>query len=454
MAEDRHEIFENQIKNILEALHENDENKVNFLLDDCRPEDIAEIIESVNSEEKVAIIKFLDKDIIADVFSKLDPDTINEVNNEYGAEFLAKIFEEMPSEEAAEAISEMRDKEADELLDLMESSESEKVKKILEYPEDTAGRIMNSDFVALNENTSPEKAIEYIRHKELEEPFYYIYVVDNNNIYKGIVPIHQILFAAKGQTLGDLIDKEENITVSVLTDQEEVAKMVEKYDVPALPVLDENKRLVGRITVDDIIDVINEENTEDIYKMVGTDQEELFSKSAFKVARIRLPWLLACIFGSLLTGFVIRSFEMTLATEIALVSFIPVIMSTGGNTGLQSSTIMVRRIALGDISVYNIMGNILKEIRTALILGCVCGLILMIIAKIWRDDLFIGLIIGTSMFFAVSASCIVGLLVPILFKKIKIDPAVASGPLITTLNDMVGLTIYLLLSTIFLHHIS
>ena len=454
MTEDRREIFASLIGNILEALHENDEKKINVLLDDCRAEDIAEIIESLNREEQVAIIKFLDDDIIADVFSKLDPDTINEVNDEYGAEFVAKILEEMPSEEAADAISEMREKEADELLDLMETAESEKVKKILEYPDDTAGRLMSADFVALNENTSPEKAIEYIRQKEMEEPFFYIYVVDNTNVYQGMVPIHKILFAAKGQTLGDLIDKEETITVSVLTDQEEVAKLVEKYDVPALPVLDESKKLVGRITVDDVIDVINEENTEDIYKMVGTDQEELFSKSAFKVARIRLPWLLTCILGSLLTGFVIRNFEVTLATEIALVAFIPVIMSTGGNTGLQSSTIMVRRIALGDISVYNVMGNILKEIRTALILGCVCGLVLMVIARIWRGDLFIGIIIGTSMFFAVSASCIVGLLVPILFKKIKIDPAVASGPLITTLNDMVGITIYLLLSTIFLSHIS
>ncbi|MCD6459810.1 magnesium transporter [bacterium] len=453
MDKDRQEIFTALVNNLLEALHENDEQKINSLLADCRIEDIAEIIESLNREEQIAIIKFLDDNIIADVFSKLDPDTITDVADEYGTEFVAKILEDMPSEEAAEAISEMRGKEADELLDLMETSESEKVKKILEYPEDTAGRIMNSDFVALNENTSPEKVIEYIRHKQIEEPFYYIYVVDNKNIYKGMVPIHKIIFASSSATLGNLIDKEENITVSVSTDQEDVAKIVEKYDIPALPVLDENKKLVGRITVDDIIDVINEENTEDIYKMAGTDYEELFSKSAFKIARIRLPWLITCIFGSLLTGLVIRRFELTLASQIALVSFIPVIMSTGGNTGLQSSTIMVRRMALGDISVYNIIGNILKEIRTALILGCVCGLVLMLIAKIWRGDLFIGLIVGISMFFAVSASCIIGLLIPILFKKIKIDPAVASGPLITTLNDLVGLTIYLLLSTIFLNHI-
>lgn len=449
MEEDRRESINEIIEQLLDAFENNDRRRVNDILRDTRVEDIAEIIESLTWEDQSKIFPLLDQEIMPEIFTHIDPDTINMVIEEYGPEFVARILDELPSEEAADILTDMKERYGEEIIELMKQSGSAKVKKILEYPEDSAGRLMSTDFVALNENTSPEQAIEYIRLKKLEEPFFYIYVVDNDNKFIGTVPIHKILFASKNHTLADLVD-EDPITVSVTTDQEEVAKMVGKYDIPALPVIDRENRLVGRITVDDVIDVIEEEATEDIYKMAGTDYEELFSESPFRIARIRMPWLFTCIFGSLLTGAVIRQFEMTLAAQIALVAFIPVIMSTGGNTGLQSCTIMVRRMALGNVSTYTIMVDIWKEIRTAVILGLMCGVLLMGIARLWRGNMYIAGILGASMFFAVSISSLVGMCVPLIFKKIKIDPAVASGPLITTLNDMVGLSIYLCLSTLFL----
>lgn len=423
------------------------------LLHDMRPEDIAEVLEILGKDDKIRIVGAIALETMAEVLPDMDPDFMNLLIDEFGHPYVASILDEIPSDEAADLISDLNQRDIDTLLELMSRHESARVQNVLLYPEDTAGRLMSTDYVAMNENTTTEQAIEYIRSKEREEPFFYIYVVDNENKFIGSVPIHQILFARKQTTLGDLIDEEDSITVGVSVDQERIARIFEKYDVPALPVVTEEGKLLGRITVDDIIDVIYEENTEDIYRMAGTDHEEIYSESAFKVARIRLPWLMTCIFGSLLSGIVIHYFELTLTNSIALVSFIPVIMATGGNTGLQSCTIMVRRLALGNVSSYNVATSVFKELRTALILGLVCGMVLFTIAHVWKGGFSIGIILGASMFFAVSMSSMLGLFIPMLFKKINIDPAVASGPLITTLNDIIGLTIYLLLATVFLSHI-
>jgi len=436
---------ENKIELILSSL--DDENAITAILADTRNEDIAEILNSVNREEKIKITRYIDKEKMAQVFAKIAPDTIYAVSEEFGPVYVAEILDNMEPEEAAEVLSELDSEVVEAVLALMEKPEARKVKETLEYEEKTAGRLMSADFIAMNENTTPEQAIEYIRTKEIEKTYYYIYVVNNDNLYIGLIPIQKIIFAKKNVILGDIAEKDV-VSVPVNMDQEQVARLVGKYDVPALPVVDANGILLGEITVDDVIDVINEENTEDIYKMAGTDYEEVFSESAFKVAKIRLPWLLTCIFGSLLSGTVIRKFEVTLEQAISLVAFIPVIMATGGNTGLQSCTIMVRRLAMGNLSSYNIASNIFKEIRTALILGTVCGSLLFVIASMWRGNPFIGFILGISMFSAVSVSSIVGLCVPILFKKFNIDPAVSSGPLITTLNDIIGLSIYLLLSSL------
>ncbi|MEW6534476.1 MAG: magnesium transporter [Candidatus Auribacterota bacterium] len=441
----------NQLIESLLSAETNEE--LSAILEDTHSADIADILEVLSKDEKLRIVHALKQETITEILPEMDPDFFYLLLDDFGPEYMASILDELPSDEAADIMSELNQKDLDNLLSLMHRHESALVRRVLQYPEDTAGRLMSTDYVAMNENTTPEQAIEYIRSKRQEEPFYYVYVVDNNNKFIGSVPIQKILFASKTSTLGVLIDEEETVSVSTGVDQEEVARLFEKYDIPAVPVVDGDGRLAGRITVDDIIDVIYEENSEDIYRMAGTDYEEVYSDSAFKVARIRLPWLLTCIIGSLLSGAVIHYFEITLSKAIALVSFIPVIMATGGNTGLQSCTIMVRRMALGNVSSHNVFSSIFKEIRTGLILGLVCGSFLCLIAFLWRGDASVGVILGMSMFCAVSASSILGILIPMVFKKINIDPAVASGPFITTLNDVIGLTIYLFLATILLSHV-
>ncbi|MGB2630461.1 MAG: magnesium transporter, partial [Candidatus Omnitrophota bacterium] len=234
------------------------------------------------------------------------------------------------------------------------------------------------------------------------------------------------------------------------TDQEEAALIMKKYDLSSLPVIDEEEKLVGRITVDDIIDVLDEERGEDISKMSGTIEEERGTESTLKATQNRLPWLITCMLGSIITGIVIQMFEVTLIETIALVSFIPVITATGGNSGVQASTVVVRGIALGHLDFAKLGEEIWRQLKIAIGLGLVCGVVLTILANAWKKNPVVGLIVGMSIFLVVVWSNFVGVFVSMVFKKIRIDPAIASGPFITTFNDIVGVFIYLTVASIFL----
>jgi len=237
-------------------------------------------------------------------------------------------------------------------------------------------------------------------------------------------------------------------SVTPETDQEAAARLVKKYDLEVLPVVDSQGRLRGRITADDVLDVIDEETSEDIYRMAGTDEEELRATSSFKIAQIRMPWLMICIAGSFVASLVIRSFEVTLGRLISLVAFIPMITATGGNVGLQSSSIVIRGLALGTLSSSRLWREVVKQIKVALLLGLACGALLAVVALLWRDNPFLGGVVGLAMFLAVSFSTLSGVLIPLTFHKLKIDPAIASGPLITTLNDVLGIALYLSSATV------
>jgi magnesium transporter len=245
------------------------------------------------------------------------------------------------------------------------------------------------------------------------------------------------------------------ISVAPDVDREEAARLVTQYDMLALPVVDEQNRLLGVVTIDDAMDTLQEEATEDIYKLAGTSDDELLSRSAFRVAQLRLPWLFVCLGGSLFSGFIIRIFSGTISQAIAIASFIPAIMAMGGNTGLQSSTATVRGIATGYISISKVAGIVLKEIRTALIMGIACGLAMALVAFLWKGrQTTLGLVVGSSIFLAVSLSATMGVLIPIIFKRMNVDPAIASGPLITMINDITGLAVYLTLATILLSRLA
>jgi len=406
-------------------------------LSSLHPEDVAEWLSDCDQSERLEILRNLPLKIAGEVLDTIPSPIRVELVRELSPALLGDILEKMPPEEAAEVISEMKPQKAPEVLRELPRKESSEIRQILAYPEDSAGRIMDTDLISIKAEMSVEQAITQIKRSTIEETLYSVYVIDPAGKLLGIVPLRDLLTSPRKIPLAEIM-KDAIATVNPDTDQEDAARVVKKYDLSVLPVIDENGILVGRITADDIIDI--------------TDEEELRVTSPFKIARIRLPWILICIVGSFLSALVISSFEMTLARVISLVAFIPMITATGGNVGLQSSSIVIRGLALGILKSSNLWKEVVKQIKVALWLGLACGIILSIIGFFWGDTNpgLLGGVVGLSMFLAVTFSTLTGVLIPLSFHQLKIDPAIASGPLITTLNDVLGIALYLTSATIML----
>jgi magnesium transporter len=331
----------------------------------------------------------------------------------------------------------------------MGQKDAREVEEILSYPEDSAARVMNPGFISVLFDATVEEAIQRLRDLETEEDAFYIYVIDTAGRLKGLVPIRKLLTARKGTPISNIIEKDIH-TIPADADQEEAANLIKKYDIFSLPVVNRFGKILGRITIDDIMDVVDEEHGEDISRMTGTMEEEEGTESTFQATQNRLPWLITCMFGSIVTGLVIQFYEITLAETIALISFIPVITATGGNSGVQASTVVVREIALGHFKYFKVLEEVKRQLKIAMGLGLVCGFILTLIANAWKKNTSVGIIVGVSIFLVIFWSNIVGVLAPVIFKRLKIDPAIASGPLITTLNDVIGVFIYLTTAAVLL----
>jgi len=440
---------EGRILRLREVLAREKDEGLGVFLSKMEPEDLAEILGEFSEEEKLRIFDLLDTDSAATVLDDTDPQTRLQILQRSDSRRLSQVLEEMPVDEAADIIEEAGKDQREDLLELLEKEEAEEVEAILGYPEDSAGRVMNPNFVSVKQEDDIETAISRIRNMALEEEFMYVYVVDNDMRLKGIVPLRKLLLSPRGTLISDIMEHEIH-SVYVDTDQEQAAIVMRKYDLLSIPVMNRQQQLVGRITVDDIIDVIDEEQAEDISKMTGTIEEERGTETTVEAAKNRLPWLITCMLGSIVTGLVIQMYEVTLAEMIALVSFIPVITATGGNSGVQASTVVVRGLALGHLDITRLWEEVVRQLKIALSMGVICGVVLTVLANIWKKSSLVGVITGLSIFLVVVWSNFVGVFVPMFFKRVKIDPAIASGPLITTLNDVIGVFIYLTVATVFL----
>ncbi len=446
---DKTKLTDDLIDLVLELADEGRQRDIKRILLKLSNEDIAGLISDMTPRDKVTIFNLLDPETAGEVLDDVDPVSLKQLLERLHSDVLARILDTMPPDEAADAIAEAEDEDQTEILDLMEIKRAAAVRKILKYEEDTAGGIMLPHFVSVNANMTADQAIAHIRRSEIEEDIFYVYVVDDNDILVGIVPLRSLITASPTTHVREFMDQEVH-TVRVTDDQEQVARVSMKYDLVAVPVVDDSGKLVGRILYDDIVDVVQEEATEDIYKLAGTTNEELYSNSSFRIARIRLPWLLITILGSLASGFIIHLFRFTIHQAIALASFIPVITATGGNSGLQSITVVVRGLATGHLSPRVIGRTIVREIKTALLIALAMAVLMALVARVWNGSIWLGIIVGASMFLAITMTTTLGVLIPLFFRSIKIDPAVASGPLVTMLNDIIGLLIYLSLATTFL----
>ncbi len=423
------------------------------ILIDLHPADIEEILNHLKKDKRKYLFDLLPTELASEVLVELDTPIADQILEDKSDEEISDLVEEMDSDDAADVISELDDDIAERVLEKMDDEEADEVKQLLYHEEDTAGGIMALEFIALPENATVNRAIEEIRENREEiDEVYSIWVIDNQKHLLGSVSLTDLVLAQGDTKLNSIMDSE-TLSVQVDMDQEEVAHFVRKYDLISVPVLDDQGCLVGRITVDDVVDVLGEEGSEDLAYMAGAPDEEIMEDSTFVLSWARIPWLLVAFFGELLAAFILFRFEITLQQKVMAAFFIPIVMAMGGSTGQQASVIVVRGLAMGDIHLGDTRRRLFKEFKISLLNSSVLSLLLFSIVCLWDGLMFAGILAG-SLFIVINNAAFIGALVPLTFKRFNIDPALAAAPFISTINDIVGILIYLTITTISLTYLS
>ncbi len=434
-------------------LAEGNNEQLSNLIDDAYPQDIAEILEELDEAERNAFFKLIPPEKAAEVMEELDTEDFSEILRTLTLEKKEAILDDMADDDIVDHLMELDEKRQKEIISYLDSDDAADVRELLVYEEDTAGGIMTKDYVVLKKDYSIAKAISKLRATAPEaETIYYVFVIDRGNKLVGVISLRELI-VAKEETVIEQIMNDNVIYVNVNDDQEEVARVVSKYDLLAVPVVDDQGQLQGIITVDDIIDVIEEEATEDILKFAGSselediEEDRFFRKVGYSI-RSRLPWLIVTIFGGLLSASVVSGFQNTLDANATLAMFMPILAGMGGNVGTQSSTLTVRAIAMGYIEGMEALRTIGHEVLTGLLVGLVCSGIVGVTSLFLGGDMMLAVIVGLAMWANMVTAATIGTIVPLVFKKVGVDPAVASAPFITTTVDITGLTIYFTLATL------
>jgi magnesium transporter len=415
------------------------------LVEEAHPADLAQVLRRLDVRERVTIFRSLAREQAGDVLSELDDETLLQLVQALDEVEVSRILDRMPSEHAADVVEELPAEQAEKILDLMQEAKSEEVQELLEYPEDSAGRLMSPEFVAVHESATVEDAIQHIRKSIREERAFELYVVDDHQHLVGVVPLRRLLIADPRSVIMAIRD-DEVVSVTPEMDREEVARIVAKYDLVTIPVVDRQHRLVGTITVDDVLDIVGEEASEDIFRLAGSDAAELERRSPRQVALMRLPWVLATLLIEMIAGVVIHYFDRTLGKVILLASFMPVIQAISGNTGLQSVTMVVRGLATGQVQLERWWEPLRRQIQTSSIIAAVCAVVVGSIGFLWHSGAF-ALVVALSMFISVNLSGAAGTAIPMLSKRLGFDPAMTAGPFETAFQDVLGVTIFLSLAT-------
>jgi magnesium transporter len=439
--------YETLLDSIRSRIEEKAYPDLERLITEIHPADIADLLEHLEDDERLSVFKLLTPEVAGEVLIEASPPIQESLTSELDDQTIAHILNELDSDDATDIVSDLPRERAQTIIGLVQPEVSEELQKLLGYKTDTAGGRMALEFVSVNANSTIGEAIENIREKREEvENLYYVWVVDDFGKLVGLVSIKYLVLEPQDRKIKDIMNPDV-ISVDVGADQEDVARIVKQYDLTHIPVVNGQHRLIGRITHDDIIDVIEEEANEDISLMAGVLDQEIAEESALKISRARLPWLLVGLLGGLLSAMVINHFHGSIEKILALSFFIPVIMAMGGSTGTQAATVVIRGLATGDISMAHTGRRLLVELWTALINGVLCGVLLGLVVAFWLSDLQLGLGVCISLIIVILFSGSYGAFVPLLLRKLNIDPALAAGPFITTSNDILGLLIYLSIIT-------
>jgi len=362
---------------------------------------------------------------------------------------LTEVIEEMASDDAADVLADLPESLARELIEALPGEDRREVETLLKYPEDSAGGLMQVELVAVPHTATVAQTIEEVRANADEiATYHFVYVVDDEQRLVGVLNLGALLLADPDRQVGELMKCDIHV-VSPELDQENVARMFLRYDLVALPVVDAGGRLLGRIMHDDAVDVLEEEADEDIFHMAGarsSEPELVYTDQVFRIASVRLPWLLATLAGLTVPAMLVWAFQVSFPHVLALIPFIPVIGAMGGNVGAQSSTIVVRGFATGRVDFHNLGRFLLNELVISTLMGLACGALSGVVAVVWRGDLKLSATVAVSMVVAIIASALMGVLVPYFFRLIHIDPAIAAGPLVTTIDDIIAIGVYYLVA--------
>ena len=438
------ELSKEYLESLRESIALEDVAFIRESMEDAKKADIAALLDELTMEEALFVLRNLDPSFSADVLIELDEDPQYKVIKEMEPTELASLIDEMESDDAVDVLNQLVVKDREEVIRQLEKKEkSLHILELLRYDEYSAGGLMAKEFIKANHNWSVVQTIEEIRRQaENVDKIYSIYVVDDKEKLIGRVALKKIILAASNTRISDLYE-DNIISVPTTMDGEEVAEIMRRYDLEAVPVVNVKNKLVGRITVDDILDLIREQAEEDIQAMTGISDDVEESDSVYRLSRARLPWLLIGMVGGLLGAGFIGFFEEGLSAVTALAFFIPLITATGGNVGIQSSTLVVQSLANKSVFEDSLVKRLLKVLIVALLNGLVlASFVFLTVVFAYGQPLEFGLVVSIALFSVVLLASFMGTLTPILLDKVGINPAMASGPFITTANDLLGLAVY------------
>jgi magnesium transporter len=453
MDERNHQMNDEMLKEAL-LKDEMDRFRDEFL--ELHPYDQATFFKELDEEIRTKVYHYLSPEEMASLFENLEieeveyKDVLAEMTPHYAADMLSNMY----ADDAVDVLNELDKDQVASYLTIMDDEAAQEIKELLHYEEYTAGSIMTTEFIAISKNQTVRSAMFILKNEAPRaETIYYVYVVDEEKCLAGVISLRDLIVSDDDTMVAEIMN-DRVVSVSVGEDQEEVARKIRDYNFLAVPVVDFQNHLLGIITVDDIVDVMDEEASDDYSKLAGISDVDTLDRNPFTAARKRLPWLIILLFLGMMTASLIGKFEDTLNKVAILAVFIPLIAGMAGNTGTQALAVAVRGIATGEIEKENKLKMMIREAGTGLITGASCGLLVMLIVFFWKGDFFLGLLVGVSIFCTLIVATLAGSFIPLLMHRFKIDPAVASGPFITTINDIISILIYFGMATMFMNYLT
>ncbi len=438
------------VEKVRELAAKGDFESIDNFIAPLHPADIADIVQELDAQQQVELIKRLDNETAAEVLTEIDQNSGQALLLLLSDRDVVSLLGEMPSDDAADIMSALPPEKTERIEALLPSDEREQLHELMEFGEDTAGGIMEVEKIAVRETATIADAITLARASADEiENLQKIFIVDHSGKLTGQIAILDLLLHPPSTPLARIMERNV-ISIPVDMDQEHVAGIFGKYDEFTLPVVDASDMLVGRITVDDIIDVLEEEASEDITHIAGTTEKDIGETSPLKTSRRRLPWLVTGLTGQFVAALIMSRHEVSLRTFVVLAFFVPLIVGTAGSIGMQAAVVVVRELALGQIDLFHLGRRVLKELQVAVINGIILGSILFIAVVVWKSDLGLGLLLLSTLLVVILVAATIGTSVPLALHKSRVDPAIATGPFIAVLNDIVGLVIYLSMADFYL----